>query len=193
MLRPSLIPLVACLLLSLGFGAPRACGELPKFGDPEFACVAMKQDAAGKYADSAFMAWGTWETDGDDASRDEKLARAAEMLARAFDTAEFNSAVRGVDCVEQTVEAGELEAGISAAVQEVAVLGLPDSRLGQRVTAVIVPRAGLSVSEEDLRAFLKDKISSYETPKCVELVDELPKSMIGKVLKAELRRRYTSP
>jgi long-chain acyl-CoA synthetase len=97
---------------------------------------------------------------------------------------------RGYNVYPSTVEAA---IGAHPAVQEVAVLGLPDSRLGQRVTAVIVPRAGLSVSEEDLRAFLKGKISSYETPKSVELVDELPKSMIGKVLKAELRRRYTSP
>ena len=94
----------------------------------------------------------------------------------------------GYNVYPSTVEAAIRE---HPAVQDVAVLGIPDAHWGQRVTACIVPRDGRGIVEADLRRFLKDKISPYETPKSVELLDELPKSMIGKVLKAELRRRYT--
>jgi hypothetical protein len=117
MSRLHLIVLLLCLSFLVGFTGP--CGELAKFGEPEFECVSSKQKAAGRYSGSAFQAWATWETDQDDAARDETLARAAARLATTFSWAESKSAHFGVDCVEQTVTATELEASFDAAVLDV--------------------------------------------------------------------------
>ncbi|NNG05198.1 MAG: long-chain fatty acid--CoA ligase [Inquilinus sp.] len=76
------------------------------------------------------------------------------------------------------------------AVREVAVVGLPDPHWGQQVTAFVVPAADRAPSQDELLDFLKDKLSSYEMPKSVRFLKELPKSMIGKVLKAQFRQTY---
>ena len=75
-------------------------------------------------------------------------------------------------------------------VREVAVIGVPHSRWGQQVTAFVVTQSGRSLSKDQLQDFLKDRLSSYEMPKSIHFREELPKSMIGKVLKAELRATY---
>jgi hypothetical protein len=111
-----MIPMVGLLTLLLGFAAPHSCRDLAKYGDPEFKCVGTKQSAAGMYSSLAFGAWAKWETDQDDHMRDVTLARAGAMLEAAFDRAEAKSALMGVDCVEQTVTAAELEAEISSTV-----------------------------------------------------------------------------
>ena len=119
MSRLFLISLVGILSLLVGVASPHSCGELAKFGPPEFECVGSKQTAAGAYSDSAFQAWAMWETQQDDAKRDEELAMAGAKLAATFARAEAKSALMGVDCVEQTVTAADLEAGIAAAVLDV--------------------------------------------------------------------------
>jgi acyl-CoA synthetase (AMP-forming)/AMP-acid ligase II len=75
-------------------------------------------------------------------------------------------------------------------VAEVTVIGLPDPRWGEAVTAVIVPRADGQVSLEDVRAFCQGKIAGYKIPKAIELVDAIPKNETGKVIKRELRDRF---
>lgn len=72
------------------------------------------------------------------------------------------------------------------AVKEVAVVGVPDPYWGERVTACIVLEEGQGLSAEELRAFLKDKISPIESPKTIESRTQLPRSPLGKVLKAAL-------
>jgi long-chain acyl-CoA synthetase len=72
------------------------------------------------------------------------------------------------------------------AVLEAAVFGVPDSRWGEAVHAVVVPRA--KVSEDELLGHCRDAIAGYKLPKRIELRSEpLPKSGAGKVLKRELR------
>ena len=115
----ALIPLIGSLVLLLGV-SPFSCGgELAKFGEPEFMCVSSKQKAAGVYSRAAFQAWAAWATEQDDAMRDEKLAKAGAKLAATFARVEGQSAFMGVDCVEQTVTAAELETDLAAAVQSV--------------------------------------------------------------------------
>ncbi|MBI1215928.1 MAG: AMP-binding protein [Alphaproteobacteria bacterium] len=79
------------------------------------------------------------------------------------------------------------------AVSEVIVAGVPDEYRGENVKAYIVFKPGEEVSEDDMTAFLKDKLSSYERPKVYEYRDSLPKTMIGKpdrkALKAEEKER----
>jgi acyl-CoA synthetase (AMP-forming)/AMP-acid ligase II len=89
------------------------------------------------------------------------------------------------------VYSAEVEQALSAhaAVQDSAVLGLPDDKWGERVTAVVQLRPGRQVSAEALIAFVKQRLGSVKAPKQVEIWADLPRSKIGKVLKPEIRKR----
>jgi acyl-CoA synthetase (AMP-forming)/AMP-acid ligase II len=76
------------------------------------------------------------------------------------------------------------------AVNEVAVVGLPDAGWGERIHAVVSLAAGSSVSAEDLRAFCRDKIADYKVPKSVEIWAELPKGPTGKIQKRNVLDHY---
>jgi long-chain acyl-CoA synthetase len=73
-------------------------------------------------------------------------------------------------------------------VEECAVVGLPDKEWGERVVAYIVPKAGRTVVAENIKSFLKGKLSSFKVPKGYVVVNELPKSPQGKILKRELKK-----
>lgn len=73
-------------------------------------------------------------------------------------------------------------------VAEVAVIGLPDERWIEAVTAVVVPRG--EVSETELIDHARVKLAHFKAPKRVMFVDELPRNASGKILKRELRDRY---
>ncbi|WP_405875961.1 acyl-CoA synthetase [Streptomyces sp. NBC_00005] len=73
-------------------------------------------------------------------------------------------------------------------VAEVAVIGLPDDRWIEAVTAVVVPRG--EVTEDELIAHAREKLAHFKAPKRVEFVDELPRNASGKILKRELRDRF---
>jgi acyl-CoA synthetase (AMP-forming)/AMP-acid ligase II len=73
------------------------------------------------------------------------------------------------------------------AVAEVAVIGVPHERWGETVKAVVVPRAGAEASEADLIAFARSRLAHYKCPTSVAVVEALPKSPSGKILKRELR------
>jgi long-chain acyl-CoA synthetase len=78
-----------------------------------------------------------------------------------------------------------------AAVLEAAVIGIPDEKWGEAVLAVVVPREGATVTEEDLIAHCRTLIAGYKVPKKVVIQAEpLPKSGPGKILKTELRKPY---
>lgn len=76
------------------------------------------------------------------------------------------------------------------AVAEVAVIGLPDERWIEAVTAVVVPRG--EVTEADLIDHAREKLAHFKAPKRVLFVDELPRNASGKILKRELRDRFSS-
>ncbi|MFJ6838389.1 acyl-CoA synthetase [Streptomyces sp. NPDC091209] len=73
-------------------------------------------------------------------------------------------------------------------VAEVAVVGLPDERWIEAVTAVVVPRG--EVTEDELIAHAREKLAHFKAPKRVLFVDELPRNASGKILKRELRDRF---
>jgi fatty-acyl-CoA synthase len=73
------------------------------------------------------------------------------------------------------------------AVQEVAVVGLPDDRWGETPHAFVVLQPNASASEEDLRQFARDSMAHFKVPKGFHLVDELPKTATGKIQKYVLR------
>ena len=73
------------------------------------------------------------------------------------------------------------------AVAEVGVAGIVDPVKGEAVKAWVVLRAGQTVSDADLRAFCREKLAPYKVPATVEFRSELPKTMVGKVLRRALR------
>jgi acyl-CoA synthetase (AMP-forming)/AMP-acid ligase II len=76
------------------------------------------------------------------------------------------------------------------AVQEVAVIGVPDSVWGESVKAIVVLRQEAKASQEEIIEFCKKNMASYKKPKSVDFVDGLPKSAYGKVQKTILREKY---
>jgi long-chain acyl-CoA synthetase len=72
-------------------------------------------------------------------------------------------------------------------VLEAAVVGVPDARLGESVKAFVVLKEGETADEEEIISFCRERMAAYKAPRMVEFREELPKSMIGKVLRRELR------
>jgi fatty-acyl-CoA synthase len=77
-------------------------------------------------------------------------------------------------------------------VSEVAVIGLPDSKWVEAVTAVIVVKAGQTLSEEAVIQHCTAHMASFKSPKRVVFTDSLPKNPSGKLLKRDLRQRYAA-
>jgi len=78
-----------------------------------------------------------------------------------------------------------------AAVAEAAVFGLPDEHWGERVAAAIVLRPGAVADVAELDAFCRGQLAGYKRPRHWFFVDEIPKNVSGKVLKRELRMRWS--
>ncbi len=73
------------------------------------------------------------------------------------------------------------------AVQEAAVVGMPDEKWGESPHAFVVLRAGQQATEEELRTFLRDRLAHFKCPRAVHFVADLPKTATGKVQKYVLR------
>lgn len=77
-------------------------------------------------------------------------------------------------------------------VAEAAVIGLPDPKWIEIVTAVVVPKKGATLNEKDLLAFCKQHLAGFKCPKKIFITDKLPKNPSGKILKRELKDQYAS-
>ena len=86
----------------------------------------------------------------------------------------------------------EIEAAILThpAVQDVAVIGIPDDEFGEQVKAFCELKPGAAAEASDLLAHCRDKLASYKRPRTVDIVAELPRNTMGKLLKRELRDPY---
>ncbi|HEX4768520.1 MAG TPA: malonyl-CoA synthase [Lichenihabitans sp.] len=86
----------------------------------------------------------------------------------------------------------EVESEIDAldGVLESAVIGLPDTDLGEAVAAVVVREPGAAIDDAAIAAALKERLAGYKRPKRILFVDELPRNTMGKVQKATLRQRF---
>ena len=94
----------------------------------------------------------------------------------------------------ENVYSSEVEAALykHPHVHEAAVIGVPDEKWGEAVFAVIVTAPGETLTEEDVITHCRQHIGGFKIPRRMAFVDELPKSAMGKILKTELRQRYSS-
>jgi long-chain acyl-CoA synthetase len=74
------------------------------------------------------------------------------------------------------------------AVSLVAVIGIPNEKLGEEIKAFVVLHQDMDVTVDELKAFTKERLASYKYPREIEFLDALPMSATGKILKKELRK-----
>jgi long-chain acyl-CoA synthetase len=72
------------------------------------------------------------------------------------------------------------------AVLEAAVVGVPHEDLGEEVAAAVVLKPGCEANDEELRAYVKERIAPYKYPRLIRFLEELPRNSAGKVLKREI-------
>jgi len=72
------------------------------------------------------------------------------------------------------------------AIEEAAAIGVPDERFGQRLRAFVVLRPGASLTEDEVKEYVRDNLARYKSPREVVFLDALPRNTTGKVLKLEL-------
>jgi len=72
------------------------------------------------------------------------------------------------------------------AIVEAAAIGVDDDRFGQRLKAFVVVRDGMSLTEDEVRAYVRENLAAYKVPREVVFLDELPRNSTGKVLKRTL-------
>lgn len=78
------------------------------------------------------------------------------------------------------------------AVAEASVIGVPDDKWGERPLAAVVIKPGQQVSMEELRDFIADRVARWQVPERWAIIDEVPKTSVGKFDKKQLRSRYAA-
>ncbi len=92
----------------------------------------------------------------------------------------------------ENIYPAEVEAALYGhpAVAAAAVIGVPDARWGEVGRAVVAPRPGATLTEAELLAHCAGRLARYKIPKSVVIVDALPQSPVGKILKREVKALY---
>ncbi len=122
---------------------------------------------------------GGWMHSGDVAIKDEDgyyyiVDRTKDMIIRG-----------GLNVYPREVEEVMMQ---HEAVSLVAVIGIPDDKMGEEIKAFVVLKEGAAATEEELISWTKDRIAAYKYPRVTEIIDALPMSATGKILKKELRK-----
>lgn len=154
-------------------------------GEPGELCVRGPQVMAGYWQrpdETARVLRDGWLSTGDVATMDE------DGFFRIVDRRKELIIVGGINVYPREVE--EVLVAHPAVAEAVAV-GAPDPRRGEVVSAYVVPKLGASTTAEELQAWCREQLARYKVPVYIELRGELPKTMVGKVLRrvlAEERR-----
>ncbi len=72
------------------------------------------------------------------------------------------------------------------AIEEAAAIGVPDEKFGQRLRAFVVLRPGQSLTEDEVKDYVRENLARFKSPREVVFLDRLPRNPTGKVLKREL-------
>ena len=78
-------------------------------------------------------------------------------------------------------------------VEDVAVIGVPDETWGEEPRAVVIPKKGVKVTEEEIMEYCRQNLASFKRPRTVVFVDELPRNPMGKLIKKDIREKYGKP
>lgn len=92
----------------------------------------------------------------------------------------------------ENISPAEVEAVLHAhpAIEEAAIIGVPDVDWGEQVMAIIVPRADSTLAVEEVIDWCRQRLASFKKPASVHFVNELPRNPLGKVLRNELREKF---
>ncbi|MFF1572854.1 long-chain-fatty-acid--CoA ligase [Leifsonia sp. NPDC058292] len=148
-------------------------GELLARGPQVFSGYWHKsEETAAVFADD------DWFRTGDIVTMDEDgFVRIVDRIKELIITGGFNVSPTEVEDVLRGFEG----------LADVSVVGLPGSRGGEDVVAAVVMQPGASFDEAALRAFARDNLTAYKVPRHVYAVDELPRSIVGKVIRRKVR------
>jgi acyl-CoA synthetase (AMP-forming)/AMP-acid ligase II len=78
-------------------------------------------------------------------------------------------------------------------VEDVAVIGVPDETWGEEPRAVVIPKKGVSVTEDEIMEYARKNLASFKRPRSVVFVDDLPRNPMGKLIKKQIRELYGKP
>jgi acyl-coenzyme A synthetase/AMP-(fatty) acid ligase len=78
------------------------------------------------------------------------------------------------------------------AVQDVAVIGVPDPIMGEEIKAFVVLKPGYSITDQELIPYCQESLGKFKCPKYIEFVDLIPRNPVGKVLRQDLRQRHSN-
>ena len=108
------------------------------------------------------------------------------LAGRAKDFIKRGGEMVSPEEVEQVIQSHE-------AVEEAAIIGVPDLDWGERVRALVVLRNGAQASEDDISEYCRQRLASFKKPESVVFCEELPRNQMGKVLKRILKEEYSYP
>jgi long-chain acyl-CoA synthetase len=157
---------------------PGAEGELIVRGPQVFSGYWKKPEETEAVFVPADNGGAPWFRTGDIVAIDEEgFVRVVDRIKELIITGGFN------------VAPSEVEEAIRSHpdVEDCAVVGLPDEHSGEQVVAVVVLRDGATFDERAIRDFARDGLTAYKVPKRIVSADDLPRSLIGKVLRREVR------
>lgn len=144
---------------------------------------------------SALMYWG--ERDKSRETFQGAWTKSGDKYVRNLDGS-FTYSGRSDDMLKVSgiyVSPFEIEATLMlhSAVLEAAVIGVSDSEGLTKTKAYVVLKPGQQVSEDELKAFIKERLAPYKYPRTIEFLDELPKTATGKIQRFKLRKRGDTP
>jgi long-chain acyl-CoA synthetase len=159
-------------------------GEPVAFDEPGELCARGPQVMAGYWKKpeetQASFHEGGWFRTGDVASMSPQgWVRIVDRMKDMINVSGFKVFPNEVEAVAAEFD-GVLEAGC---------VGIPDDESGEVAKLYVVPEADTKVDIEALRNYLRDNLTGYKVPKKIDIIDELPKSNVGKILRRELRDR----
>jgi len=92
----------------------------------------------------------------------------------------------------ENISPAEIEAVLQAhpAIEEAAIIGVPDLEWGEQVMAIVVRKPGSTLSAEEVTEWCRQRLASFKKPELVHFVPELPRNPLGKVLRKDLRQQF---